>query len=138
MHDGSNVITILTFSASDKHGSNLYINKHIFMSLTSRFHFQFSYSAATANQTGSLTVLWDGDHHVDTTNVTLYKCGVLGSHRGHADCSLCVTRDARYNCAWCGDRCEYAPNCARRQDNCGKPTITKVGHGRVTSGLSAG
>ena len=96
--------------------------------------FQFSYAAATANETGQLTVVWDGDHHVDATNITVYKCGVLGSHRGHADCSLCVTRDPRYKCAWCGDRCEYAPNCAERHETCGKPTITKVGHQRSLKG----
>ena len=87
----------------------------------------YSYQAEESEITARLTVVWDGDHLVDATNVTLYKCGVLGSHRGHADCSLCVTRDARYKCAWCDGTCTHSADCRQRPLlECPKPRIDLV------------
>lgn len=43
--------------------------------------------------------------------VTLYKCHLLGSHGGRADCSLCMTRERKYQCAWCGTSCSYSESC---------------------------
>ncbi|ALC48073.1 plexB [Drosophila busckii] len=57
-------------------------------------------------------ITWNRQHYVDTATVILYKCDVLGSHRDHADCSLCVTRDPKYQCAWCGSSCVYNETCA--------------------------
>ncbi|XP_037069956.1 plexin-B-like [Pollicipes pollicipes] len=87
----------------------------------------YSYQAAESELTARLTVVWDGDRLVDATNVTLYKCGVLGSHRGHADCSLCVTRPSRYECAWCGDACSHRADCGQGAAlECPKPRIDLI------------
>ena len=43
--------------------------------------------------------------------VTLYKCPLLGSHGGRADCSLCLTRDRKYQCAWCDGSCKFGDAC---------------------------
>lgn len=56
-------------------------------------------------------ITWNRQHYIDTAIVTLYKCDVLGSHREHADCSLCVTRDPKYQCAWCNNKCVYNETC---------------------------
>ncbi|XP_071548582.1 plexin-B-like isoform X2 [Panulirus ornatus] len=58
-----------------------------------------------------VTLVWNRNHVVDARPLILYKCGVLGAHRGHHDCSLCVTRHPRYHCTWCGAACRYAPQC---------------------------
>lgn len=44
-------------------------------------------------------------------SVTLYKCPLLGSHGGRADCSLCLTRDRKYQCAWCDGSCKFGDAC---------------------------
>lgn len=56
----------------------------------------YRYQAMTGVYEARLTLVWNRDHVVDSRSLTLYKCGVLGAHRGHADCSLCVTRPSRY------------------------------------------
>ena len=52
----------------------------------------YKYEAAEGMLNASLSVLWDANHVVDRTIITLYKCGLVGSYKGHADCSLCMTR----------------------------------------------
>lgn len=71
----------------------------------------YTYQAEVGELQASLTVLWNGDTFIDRTNVTLYKCHLLGSHSGRADCSLCQTRDRKYQCAWCGNTCMYSESC---------------------------
>ncbi|XP_064473763.1 plexin-B-like [Ornithodoros turicata] len=71
----------------------------------------YKYEAEQGELQASLTVLWNGDTFIDRTNVTLYKCHLLGSHAGRQDCSLCLTRDRRYQCSWCGGSCNYGPSC---------------------------
>ncbi|KAG8189829.1 hypothetical protein JTE90_026130 [Oedothorax gibbosus] len=71
----------------------------------------YSYQAEVGKVTASLTVLWNDDTYIDKTNVTLYKCPLLGSHGGTADCSLCLTRDRKYQCAWCDGSCKYGDAC---------------------------
>lgn len=57
-------------------------------------------------------------------NVVLYKCDILGSHREHADCSLCVTRNSKYQCTWCGNTCTYNESCqSTPHTECPKPRI---------------
>ncbi|XP_022708589.1 plexin-B-like [Varroa jacobsoni] len=72
-----------------------------------------SYEADEPEVEAQLTVLWNGDIFVDQTNLTVYKCGLLGSHSRRADCSLCLTRDARYQCSWCGSQCMFGPSCSQ-------------------------
>ncbi|GIY36928.1 hypothetical protein CDAR_618542 [Caerostris darwini] len=71
----------------------------------------YTYHAEVGKVTASLTVLWNDDTYIDKTNVTLYKCPLLGSHGGTADCSLCLTRDRKYQCAWCDGSCKYGDAC---------------------------
>lgn len=59
-----------------------------------------------------MDITWNRLHYVDTATIILYKCDILGSHREHADCSLCVTRDPKYQCAWCGNSCVYNETCS--------------------------
>ena len=72
---------------------------------------QYSYEAATNEYEATVDVNWNRNHYIDTVTVILYKCEILGSHRDHADCSLCVTRDPKYQCTWCGQQCSYNESC---------------------------
>uniref|UniRef100_A0A6P4EIQ6 Plexin-B n=1 Tax=Drosophila rhopaloa TaxID=1041015 RepID=A0A6P4EIQ6_DRORH len=71
----------------------------------------YFYETNTHEYEAKVVVTWNFQHYVDTAIVTLYKCDVLGSHRDHADCSLCVTRDPKYKCAWCSSSCVYNETC---------------------------
>ncbi|XP_063589572.1 plexin-B-like isoform X1 [Penaeus indicus] len=71
----------------------------------------YRYESGEGEYEARVTLVWNRDHVVDARPLTLYKCGVLGAHRGHHDCSLCVTRHPRYRCTWCGSSCRYAPHC---------------------------
>ncbi|XP_050079957.1 plexin-B [Anopheles maculipalpis] len=71
----------------------------------------YSYEAATNEYEATVDVNWNRNHYIDTVTVVLYKCEILGSHRDHADCSLCVTRDPKYQCTWCGQQCSYNESC---------------------------
>ncbi|KAJ8983308.1 hypothetical protein NQ317_010846 [Molorchus minor] len=71
----------------------------------------YSYEANEGEHEASVRVVWNRIHHIDSINVTLYKCDILGSHREHADCSLCLTRNSKYHCTWCKNSCQYAETC---------------------------
>ncbi|CAL4133699.1 unnamed protein product [Meganyctiphanes norvegica] len=71
----------------------------------------YRYESEEGEYEARVTLVWNRDHVVDSRTLTLYKCGVLGAHRGHHDCSLCVTRLNKYRCTWCGSTCQYAPHC---------------------------
>ncbi|XP_030379385.1 plexin-B [Scaptodrosophila lebanonensis] len=73
----------------------------------------YFYETNTHEYEAKVDITWNRQHYVDTATVILYKCDVLGSHREHADCSLCVTRDPKYQCAWCGNSCVYNETCAQ-------------------------
>ncbi|XP_054164068.1 plexin-B-like [Oppia nitens] len=71
----------------------------------------YTYEEDVGEMKGELTVLWNGDTFIDKTNVTLYKCHLLGSHASRPDCSLCQTRDKKYQCVWCSSQCSYVDSC---------------------------
>ncbi|XP_053671423.1 LOW QUALITY PROTEIN: plexin-B [Anopheles nili] len=71
----------------------------------------YSYEATSNEYEATVDVNWNRNHYIDTVTVVLYKCEILGSHRDHADCSLCVTRDPKYQCTWCGQQCSYNETC---------------------------
>lgn len=81
----------------------------------------YFYETNTHEYEAKVEITWNRQHYIDTAMVILYKCDVLGSHREHADCSLCVTRDPKYQCAWCGSTCVYNETC--------RSPITIHGHG---------
>ncbi|KAM8702809.1 hypothetical protein ACLKA7_005158 [Drosophila subpalustris] len=91
----------------------------------------YFYETNTHEYEAKVEITWNRQHYVDTATIILYKCDVLGSHREHADCSLCVTRDPKYQCAWCGGSCVYNETCssmigasnAIMQNECPRPRI---------------
>jgi len=87
----------------------------------------YKYEALTPMHNASISVLWDANHVVDRTNITLYKCGEVGSYKGHADCSLCMTRSVDLGCVWCGSGCEFTKQCPVGQsDVCPQPRIDVI------------
>nr|XP_023013437.1 plexin-B [Leptinotarsa decemlineata]XP_023013439.1 plexin-B [Leptinotarsa decemlineata]XP_023013440.1 plexin-B [Leptinotarsa decemlineata] len=87
----------------------------------------YSYEANEGEYEASVKVVWNRNHHVDSINVTLYKCDILGSHREHADCSLCVTRNSKYNCTWCSNSCQYSESCQFTPHiECPRPRIDMI------------
>ncbi|KYN20453.1 Plexin-B [Trachymyrmex cornetzi] len=87
----------------------------------------YSYEEISGEYEAEVTVVWNTNHHVDKTTIILYKCEVLGSHREHADCSLCVTRDTRFECTWCGNSCVYRHSCLQSPfTECPKPRIDMI------------
>lgn len=88
----------------------------------------YSYEAATNEYEAKVDVHWNRNHYIDTVAVTLYKCDVLGSHREHPDCSLCVTREEKYRCGWCGNQCVFNETCpeAMAASECPRPRIDVV------------
>lgn len=77
----------------------------------------YFYETNTHEYEAKVDITWNRQHYVDTATVILYKCDVLGSHREHADCSLCVTRDPKYQCAWCSNSCVYNETCGHSHSN---------------------
>lgn len=71
----------------------------------------FRYEKEVAEYEARVILVWNHKHVVDWTNLTIYKCSILGSHRKHQDCSLCVTRPSKYQCAWCSGACKFFPSC---------------------------
>lgn len=97
---------------------------------------QYSYEANTGEYQASVTIVWNRNHHVDTINVVLYKCDILGSHREHPDCSLCVTRNAKYQCTWCANTCSFSESCLHTPvSECPKPRIDMVSFTSLTDPL---
>ncbi|XP_066158609.1 plexin-B [Euwallacea fornicatus] len=87
----------------------------------------YSYEANEGEHEASVKVVWNRSHHIDSINVILYKCDILGSHREHADCSLCVTRNSKYQCTWCGNSCQYAETCLHTPHiECPRPRIDVI------------
>ena len=71
----------------------------------------YSYRQEVGAIVASVTVMWNGDTFIDRANVTVYKCQLLGSHNGRADCSLCLTLNSVYECSFCNSQCTYAKSC---------------------------
>ncbi|XP_039297179.1 plexin-B-like isoform X1 [Nilaparvata lugens] len=87
----------------------------------------YSYEANTGEYEASVSIVWNRNHHVDTIGVMLYKCDILGSHREHPDCSLCVTRHTKYQCTWCRNTCSFTETCQHQpQNECPKPRIDMI------------
>jgi len=87
----------------------------------------YSYEASVGEYEARVKVVWNGDHYVGSLAITLYKCDILGSHRDHADCSLCVTRAKKYRCAWCGSVCAYSEACPlTAATECPRPRIDVI------------
>lgn len=87
----------------------------------------YSYEANEGEYTATVQVVWNRNHHIDSMNITLYKCEILGSHREHADCSLCITRNSKYHCTWCGNSCSYRDICQQvAHIECPKPRIDMI------------
>lgn len=87
----------------------------------------YSYEEDVGEYNVSVKVVWNHNHYIDTVMITLYKCEILGSHREHADCSLCITRNSIYQCTWCGNSCSYSESCLETPvTECPKPRIDMI------------
>lgn len=87
----------------------------------------FSYESQTNEYEAKVDIHWNRNHFIDQITVILYKCDILGSHREHADCSLCVTREKKYQCTWCQNSCVYNGTCIYGNANeCPKPRIDMI------------
>ncbi|CAF4870399.1 unnamed protein product [Pieris macdunnoughi] len=87
----------------------------------------YSYEEDVGEYNVSVKVFWNHKHYIDTITITLYKCEILGSHRDHADCSLCITRNTVYQCTWCGNSCSYSDSCLENPvAECPKPRIDMI------------
>jgi hypothetical protein len=72
-------------------------------------------------------VKWNRNHLIDSISIILYKCDVLGSHKDHSDCSLCVTREPKYQCTWCNNQCAFNDTCITpTSKECPKPKIFSI------------
>ncbi len=88
----------------------------------------YSYLAEVAELKATVAVVTESEIALDATNFTLFKCSVLGTYRGIADCSLCLAKSRERGCGWCeNSRCEFAAQCPdgnpRRPQRCPKPEI---------------
>ncbi|KAI5694542.1 hypothetical protein M8J75_000766 [Diaphorina citri] len=86
----------------------------------------YTYEANSGEYEATVSMVWNRNHHVDTIGITLYKCDILGSHREHPDCSLCITRHAKYQCTWCVNTCSYKETCSQMTNECPKPRIDLI------------
>ncbi|CAH0562365.1 unnamed protein product [Brassicogethes aeneus] len=87
----------------------------------------YTYEANEGEYEANVRVVWNRNHHIDSMNIILYKCDILGSHREHADCSLCVTRNSKYHCTWCGNTCTYNEACQQIPHiECPRPRIDMI------------
>ncbi|XP_043246790.1 plexin-B-like [Amphibalanus amphitrite] len=86
----------------------------------------FSYRSDTSLLTATVTANWNGNL-IGSVNFTLYKCALLATHQGSEDCSLCLTRDPRYRCKWCGGQCRFSEQCRRTpMTECPRPQIDRI------------
>lgn len=87
----------------------------------------YSYEEDVGEYNVSVKVVWNHKHYIDTIVITLYKCEILGSHRDHADCSLCITQMQLYHCSWCSNSCAYSDSCLETPvADCPKPRIDMI------------
>lgn len=87
----------------------------------------YSYEENIGEYNVSVKVVWNLKHYIDTIKITLYKCEILGSHREHADCSLCITRNSIYKCTWCSNSCSYSESCLEPPvEDCPRPRIDMI------------
>ncbi|KAL1450839.1 hypothetical protein WDU94_003154, partial [Cyamophila willieti] len=86
----------------------------------------YFYEANSGEYEATVSMVWNRNHHVDTIGITLYKCDILGSHREHPDCSLCITRHVKYQCTWCLNTCSYKHTCTQASSECPKPRIDLI------------
>ncbi|XP_037071066.1 plexin-B-like [Pollicipes pollicipes] len=88
---------------------------------------RYFYRSSSSEISATATVKWNYNHHVGSVNFTLYKCSLLATHQNTEDCSLCLTRDPRYRCQWCGGECRFSEQCRQTAvRECPRPQIEKI------------
>ncbi|XP_076325026.1 plexin-B-like isoform X2 [Tachypleus tridentatus] len=88
----------------------------------------FTYKAQLGEVKANLAVMWHGTDFIDKTTVIIYKCHLLTDHGSQPDCSLCLTRDSKYQCEWCMDSCRFNKSCPSKHSakTCPPPRIDVI------------
>ena len=87
----------------------------------------YSYKAEEKEMVAELEVIWNSDTFIDRTNVTLYKCHLVGHYNGKDDCSLCQNADRHFQCVWCDSSCSYIDACSEPPaPSCPAPRIDLI------------
>jgi plexin A len=107
--------------AKMKIAANLYNNSIIVCDRTT-----FKYVAEEKEMPITISVILEGGEILGTTRVYLYKCSYVGRHNGMEDCSLCLSHQKDYRCAWCGgNTCQFHSTCGEKRpiEVCPNPKI---------------
>ncbi|XP_043224973.1 plexin-B-like [Amphibalanus amphitrite] len=87
----------------------------------------YFYRSNASELTATATVKWNYNNNIGSVNFTLYKCALLATHQGSEDCSLCLTRDPRYRCQWCGGQCRFSEQCRQNPvRECPRPQVDRI------------
>ena len=73
----------------------------------------FNYNSPQEEMKAKVSVLVnDVGEVLDTQEITVFKCSVLGSYKGAQDCTLCSLKARTHGCGWCpGTGCISASQC---------------------------
>ena len=73
----------------------------------------FNYNSPVEEMKAKVSVLVnDAGEVLDTKEITVFKCSVLGSYKGAQDCTLCSLKSQTHGCGWCpGSGCVSASQC---------------------------
>ena len=89
----------------------------------------FNYNAPVEEMIAKVSVLVNDIGEVlDTQEIVVYKCNVLGSYKGAQDCTLCSLKSKTHGCGWCpGVGCVSSSQCPTsvhtNSDRCPGPEI---------------
>lgn len=89
----------------------------------------YHYKAEHATLPASLFIVQDHDGSIiDRINVTMYKCRLLASKTGRADCSNCLNLKEPYKCNWCDNSCRHENSCSTNElvESCSSSKIHYV------------
>lgn len=72
----------------------------------------YHYKSEQATISALFFIVQDDDGSIiDNFNVTMYKCHLLVSQTGRADCTNCLQLRSTYKCNWCENSCRHENSC---------------------------
>ncbi len=113
------------FCMVELEGANMKIPAHVNGRVVVCERRRYSYISKVPKLEVEIRVATETGHILDATNITLFKCEVMGTYRDIGDCSLCLQASQSHGCAWCGSKCTYAQQCSPQKitSRCPKPEI---------------